>query len=146
LSENCYHSRKSKITFNVDIWHLEITIHCYKYNNIILSTYYLRTDCAEDDDTADKSGQTLMEESDNYRNQTVNVYDQEVTQVGRECENTTEKLHSGMHDIVHEELDLTTDVCFSHSVHHDWYSSSYWKHCLCISSFKLCTAYTFDEE
>jgi hypothetical protein len=38
-----------------------------------------------------------MEESDNYnRNQTFNVYDQEVTQVGNECENTTEKLHSGI--------------------------------------------------
>jgi hypothetical protein len=107
--------------------------------------------------TADKSGQTLMEESDNYRNQTFNVYDQEVTLVGRECENRTEKLHSGI-TITLQNLMLNNKFSYninsfnffvytyshSRSGHHDWYSSSYWKHCFCIARFQLCTAYTFD--
>ena len=55
---------------------------------------YTLTDCAEGDNTADKSGQTVREESGYYHNQTFSVYDQEVTLVGSEWDNTTEKLHS----------------------------------------------------
>ena len=39
--------------------------------------------------------QTATKESDS--NQTFNVYDQEVTLRGKEYENRTEKLHSGIH-------------------------------------------------
>ena len=42
--------------------------------------------------------QTATEESDYFdSNQAFNVYDQEVTLGGKEYENRTEKLHSGIH-------------------------------------------------
>ena len=58
-------------------------------------TLFILIECAETNATADKSGQTNMEEFDYFRNQTFTVFYQEVTP--EYAENKTEKLHSGIY-------------------------------------------------
>ena len=69
-------------------------------------------DCDEGDNTDDKSGQTVQEESDYYHNQTFDVYDQEIALVGTECENTTEKLHSQGIIVFYYEYFMDVHVCY----------------------------------